>query len=111
MRKTREQTLISNIITAYCADYKRRKTAILERSYSRRVIMEYRYINSRLYDAAAEIVGSYYAERMIEEIGGSVGYTRSAIMNLSEVAYKKYKARIKLLMAKKLYLIDSVKKE
>ena len=97
---------ISNIIVALCADYDRRKTAICEKSVSKRVRMEYLYINTRMFEAAAETVGFGAAETFIQEIGSGTGYAGTKIEYMAESTYKVMKGRIKNNMAKKLYLCD-----
>lgn len=106
MRNLRDKTLVNNIIVAHCADYQRKKRAIMTRSCSRRVLMEYKYTNSRLFDAATEFIGSTYAEDLIFEIGNYVGFANTKIKCISESCYKRYKEEVKEVMAKKLYLID-----
>ena len=102
----RKKDSLSEIIVALCADYDRRRRALIESSVTRRVRMEYIYINGRMKDAAAEIVGEGYAERFIDDIGARVGYASSELDFCSEGQYKKYKKEIKDNIAKKLYLID-----
>ena len=102
----REAKLLNDIIVALCADYDRRKQCALDSKMSKRVLMEYVYINSRLFDAAAEIAGPSFAEQYIYDIGNSVGYARTELYIFSEPTYKDYKARIKENMLKKLKFID-----
>ena len=59
---------LSDLAFALCADFERRQRAIIEKSASRRVTMEYSYINTRMLLAASEIVGLGDAERFIYEI-------------------------------------------
>ncbi|MBQ2876144.1 MAG: hypothetical protein IJE25_03965 [Clostridia bacterium] len=94
------------LVVAVCADYDRRLSAIKERSVSHRTEMEYRYLNYRVYLAAAEIVGDLYAPDMIREIGARRGYAKSAVEDYSERTYKVKKQQIKMNIAKKLHLID-----
>ncbi len=94
------------LVVAICADYERRSSAINEKSVSRRTEMEYRYLNYRIYNAAAEIVGEIYAPDMIREIGMRRGYAKSAIDDYCEKSYKVKKQQIKMNIAKKLHLID-----
>lgn len=93
------------LVVAFCRDYRARWSAIFANECSRRTRMEYEYINHRLYNAAAEIVGRE-AEIYIEEIGSYVGYAHSRIDGVSEVTYKTRKKEVKLNIAKKLHLID-----
>lgn len=101
-----DSKLISDIIVSLCADYDRRKRVICEKSASKRVRMEYAYINTRILDAAGETVGLGAAELFIREIGNSVGYAESKIDYMGEPAYKVMKSRIKKNIAKKLHLWD-----
>ncbi len=89
---------------ALCLDYARRKNAIEKRSAPHRTDTEYRYLNFKIYDAVAEIVGDGCAEMYIEEIGKKVGYAKSGDYMISEVTYKKYKRLAKENIAKKLHL-------
>ena len=92
------------LIIALCADYERRKEVIENRSAERRVDTEFRYLNFKIYDATAEIVGDALAEAFIYEIGNKVGYAKSAVTSMSETTYKIYKKRIKDNLSVRLYL-------
>ena len=94
------------LIVALCADYERRKGVIENRSAERRVDTEFRYLNFRIFDAAAEIAGEEDAEGFIQDIGERIGYAKSELWHLSEGTYKDYKRCIKDNIAKKLHLID-----
>ncbi len=94
------------IVVALCADYERRESLLCTSSVGRRVAMEYRYINSRMYEAAAEIAGDRYAVQYIIEIGSRIGYTHSRVGFLSEVSYKEQKRCVKLNIARKMHLLD-----
>ena len=94
------------LIVALCLDYPRRKSEILTCKLSRRTDIEFRYINSRMYDAAAEIVGEELAEIYIKEIGEKIGYAYSSVEDVSEVTYKVYKRRVKEAIARRLYLAE-----
>ena len=93
------------LIVAFCRDYSSRKKAIEEKNLSRRTLMEYEYINSRLADAAREIVGEDF-EHYITEIGESIGYGRSRVPEIGEGEYKMRKQEVNINIAKKLHLID-----
>ena len=101
----RESTL-DTLVIALCLDYQRRKSAIEGRSVGRRVDTEFRYLNFRIFDAAAEIAGEEDAEGFIQDIGERIGYAKSELWHLSEGTYKDYKRCIKDNIAKKLHLID-----
>ena len=94
---------LDNIIVALCADYQRREDAIREGSVSRRTEMEYRYINYRIFDGVAEVVGADDALTYIYEIGRKIGYAKSKI-DISELSYKNNKLEIKINVACKLHL-------
>ena len=57
---------VDTAVRALCADYSRRSEVIKDRSASYRVIMEYRYLNYRIYTAACEAVGEDDALGFIE---------------------------------------------
>lgn len=97
---------LDKMIVALLGDYKRRKDAILERSFSRRTEMEYRYINYRIEEGALEICPINCVESFIDEIAMHRGYANSDIDCMSEVTYKKQKQQIKFNIARKLHLID-----
>lgn len=96
---------LSALVTALCADYNRRAEIINDRSRERRLRMECRYINMRIFEAAAEVAGTALSNIFIDEIGRSVGYASSEAVILSESTYKDYKRRIRIGIAKKLHLI------
>ena len=96
---------LNDVIVALCADYGRREGAILEGVVTPRVGMEYKYMNYRIYEAAAEIVSERYARLYIDEIGGKVGYAKTAHPAISERMYKIEKQEVKINIAKKLHLI------
>jgi hypothetical protein len=96
---------LSALVTALCADYKRRYEIIADRGRDRRLRMECRYINMRIFEAAAEVAGTALANIFIDEIGRSVGYASTDAQSLSESTYKDYKRRIRMEIAKKLHLM------
>ncbi|MBQ8720436.1 MAG: hypothetical protein IJY65_05325 [Clostridia bacterium] len=97
---------VETLVVALCLDYERREEAMRVGSVSHRTDMEYRYLNFKIYDAAAEIVGERDACLFINEIGRKVGYAQSEIGAMSEAAYKIRKREVKVNIAKKLHLID-----
>ena len=92
------------LVVALCADYFRRKRLIERRSATYTVIMECRYLNYRILDAACSVVGSGDAECFIREIGEGVGYAKSLVSEMSETTYKKKKMEVKRAIAKRLSL-------
>ena len=94
------------LIVALCLDYPRRKREIIGGRLSRRTDVEFRYINSKMYDAAAEIVGEELAELYIKEIGEKIGYAYSSVEDVSEVTYKMNKRKVKEGIARRLYLAE-----
>lgn len=94
------------LVVALCADYERREASLHSSLVCRRVAMEYRYINSRIYEAAAEIAGDRYAAQYIIEIGRRIGYAHSAVNLLSETGYKEQKRLVKFNIARKMHLLD-----
>lgn len=103
---TVDEGTLDLVIVALCADYERRCSLIGSGFVSHRTEMEYRYLNFRVYNAAAEIVGEIYAPDMIKEIGARRGYAKSSIEHYSEKTYKVKKQQIKMNIARKLHLID-----
>ena len=102
----RDNMTLDGVVVALCLDFERRKNAIENKSFCRRTLMEYKYINERIYEAAAEIVGEADAELYINEIGGKIGYAKSDMPWLSEGSYKRNKNEVKRNIAKKLHLTD-----
>jgi hypothetical protein len=92
------------LVRALCADYKRREEIIIKREAERRIDNELRYLNFKIFDAAAEVVGERRADIFISEIGASVGYANSDVDCMSEGMYKSYKRHVKNNIAKRLYL-------
>ena len=92
------------LVKALCADYERREELIRGGEIPRRVDTELRYMNYKIYDAAAEIAGEKFSKLLIYEIGAGVGYAHTKIDTVSECTYKLYKKLAKENIAKKLYL-------
>ena len=95
---------LDGLIVALCADYDRREEIILGRMAQRRVDNELRYINFKIFDATAEIVGEGRAADFIREIGQRIGFVNAADHYMSEGTYKHYKALVKENLVRKLYL-------
>jgi pantoate kinase len=95
---------LEGLICAICADYCRRADVISNKSAPYNVIMEYRYLNYRILNAAIEISGSRDAYEFIMDIGAGNGYAKSALTALSESNYKRKKAEVKQNIAKRLSL-------
>ena len=93
------------LIVAICRGFRTRARAIEEKSFKRRTLMEYEYMNRRLIEAASDVVGDEY-EIYIKEIGEKIGYAYSEIEEISETQYKNNKKEIKINIAKKLHLLD-----
>jgi hypothetical protein len=101
----KEKTL-SALVKAQFGDYERRKRILTLASPERRVRMELVYLNSKLYEATAETVGSSLADTFIREIGEGIGYTSSGLFDcMSEACYKRYKAEVMAMAARRLYLL------
>ena len=105
--KSLELRDIEAVCESLCKDYFRRRRVVVGRLAERRIVMEYAYINSRIFDAASEIVGVVDAEKYIDEIGRRIGYAKSEIDSVSETTYKINKERIKVNILRKIYYIDS----
>ena len=104
MQNKKLKDTLDDLIRALCADYFRRAAIIENRDAERRVDNELRYLNFKIFDAVAEVVGEGRAEIYISEIGASVGYAKSTLGYLSEGTYKNYKTLAKENIAKRLYL-------
>lgn len=96
---------VDGIVVALCADYFRRKKLIENRDAGYSVIMECRFLNYRILDAARQVAGDVEAEIYIRDIGGRTGYTKSKLNRLSEGNYKEKKAAVKIAIAKRLLLM------
>ena len=96
---------LDNLLIAICADYLRRAEVISSRSAPYNVVMEYRFMNYRIMNAAVEIAGSRDALVFIYDIGNDVGYTSSSLTVLSEKLYKKRKKEVKENIARRLSLL------
>ena len=96
---------IDDIIRALCADYLRRSQVITFRDAPYNVIMEYRFLNYRMMNAAVEIAGTRDAMQFIHDIGNSVGYAHSSLILLPEKIYKDRKMGVKSNIAKRLSLM------
>lgn len=96
---------IDSVVVALCADYARRAEIISYGCATHRVEMEYKYLNHKIYEAVAEIVGEESAMSAIKDIGDKKGYAKSD-MDISETTYKKRKQAMKHAIARKLLLCD-----
>ena len=96
---------LDKIIIALCADYLRRSMVITDRTAPYNVIIEYRFLNYRMMNAAIEIAGSRDAALFIYDIGNNVGYAESELFALSEKVYKERKKEVKENIARRLSLI------
>ena len=103
---TVSENMVFDIVVTLSAHFEIREAAIFKKSVTPRVRMEYIYINSKLLDAAAEVVGLKYAKKFIMDIGRGIGYANTKIDAFSETYYKKSKLAIKRKMAEKLHLLD-----
>ena len=96
---------LEEVIKSLCADYTRRALVIECRSAPFNVIMEYRFLNYRMINAAIEVAGPRDARRFIKDIGESIGYSESELYLLSESVYKQRKAEVKNNIARRLSLL------
>ena len=102
----RMEKSLCNLVKAMADDYFRRDELLKFGDISKRVRMEFVYLNSRIKEAAESIVGEKFADTYIREIGSSIGYAKSEIDCIGEGGYKRNKIQIVSLMAKKLYLTE-----
>lgn len=105
-RKREERAGEDLVVEALCRDFERRAEEIEAGRLSRRVLMEYLYINKKLFDAAGEICGAALAEVFISDIGMRRGYAASEASMLGESTYKRYKREIMDNAARKLHYAD-----
>ena len=97
---------LDNIVVALCDDYPRRQCIIESGEASRRVVMEYKYLNYKIFEGAAVIVGLDRALLYINEIGKKTGYVNSRLFEIiSETTYKNKKTCVKRKIAENLSLI------
>lgn len=96
---------LESLIIALCADFLRRSAVILARNAPYNVIMEYRFLNYRIMNAAIEIAGTRDALNFICDIGSNVGYSSTKLYALSEAEYKQRKSDVKVNIAKRLSLL------
>ena len=96
---------IDSVVVALCADYARRAEIISYGCATHRVEMEYKYLNYKIYEAVAEIVGEESAMSVIKDIGYKRGYAKSDA-EMSEATYKRRKQAVKHAIARKLMLCD-----
>ncbi len=96
---------LETLIVALCRDYPRRAEVIKSRGAPYNVIMEYRFLNYRIMNAAIEIAGSRDALYFIYDIGQDIGYASSDLWVLSEVLYKQRKKEVRDNIARRLSLM------
>lgn len=97
---------LDGVIVALCSDYPRRAEALAAGTGERLTLMEYKYLNYKMAEGAAEIVGERFAIPYITEIGRRIGYASSVADCISETTYKLKKLEVKLNIARKLHLLD-----
>lgn len=96
---------LDELVVAFCRD-RARRIYLREKSHlSKRTMVELRYLDYRIEEAAREIVGDKF-DIYLSEIANAVGYAKSEAANVSESVYKLNKARIKGNIARKLHLTD-----
>ena len=96
---------LERMIEGLCCDYGRRNAEIKKGEMPRRVLNEYKFLNAKILEGVLEIIGPSDAEALIEDIGIKRGYANSPVSRFAEVRYKQLKAKAKLNIAKKLFLI------
>ena len=98
---------LKQVIRALCADFERRCECVENGTVSRRVRMEYVYLNSRMLDAAYSVCGSELGRAFIKDLGDGVGYAKSPLADsLSESTYKRCKEGVVMSIAHRLHLAD-----
>lgn len=107
MQSWKHLNTLDALVVALCRDYVRRQVAISKGDMPRRILTEYKYLNTNIFEAVSEIVGEFDAKIYIDEIGGMTGYAGSEFgYRMSEGTYKAYKRSITKNIAKKLHLSD-----
>ena len=96
---------LEEIIKSLCADYTRRAVVLTCSNAPFNVIMEYRFLNYRIMNAAIEIAGTRDARCFIKDIGEEIGYAETELWLLSEAEYKHRKTQVKYNIARRLSLI------
>ena len=82
---TKQIVTLDKVVIALCQDYGRRAELISSHNASRRVDIECRYMNFKIFDAVGEISGvEKHIPIYIEEIGSSIGYAQSRLSFLSD---------------------------
>ena len=106
MRNAAIEKSLDKRVLALCADYPRRVREAARADVSPRVEIELKYINAKIYDSVAEVVGERFAEAFIMDIGGEIGFAKTDVVGMSESTYKIYKKHAKENIAKRLHLTD-----
>ena len=106
MGKIRCEKSLKELIKAECLDYFRREEELKSSELSRRVRMEYAYLNSKIEEAVVSTVGAELCPVYIKEIGEGTGYAKSSVYCFSERIYKEKKQECLIRIARKLYLCD-----
>lgn len=96
---------LEKIIKSLCADYARRAVIITCKNAPFNVVMEYRFLNYRILNAAIEVAGDRDARSFIQDIGDGTGYASTGLWNLSESEYKHRKSLVKKNIARRLSLL------
>ena len=102
----RKKDTVAELVVAFCKDFARREEAIAQGNLSHRTIVELKYYNYKILEAAREIVGERDAPVFISDIGNSVGYASSSLDYFSEAYYKTKKIEVRNNIAKRLHLTD-----
>ena len=94
------------VITALAADYKRRAEEIAKKELPPRIIMEYKYYNTKIFNAVAAVVGEADAERYISDIGSHSGYPKNGDIYVAEAIYYRRKRECRGGIARALNFIE-----
>lgn len=94
------------LIIALAADYKRRAEEIAKKELPPRILMEYKYYNTKIFNATAEVVGEANAERYIYDIGHNKGYPKNGDIYTAEAIYYRNKRESKRGIARALNFIE-----
>ncbi len=94
------------LVDALCAGFDGRAETLRRCAASRRTLMEYAYLNGKIWEAAMEVTANEKESLLfISEIGSRTGYVKSGLC-YGESAYKEKKSAIRKGILLKLHLFE-----
>jgi len=92
------------LVDALCAGFQSRAETLQHMAATRRTLMEFAYLNTKIWEAAMEVTASEDESLVfIREIGNKIGYVKTELC-YSESSYKQKKSEIRKSILKKLHL-------